>query len=763
MIMKPIFLILTLVSVSLFAQDKSQIYSDMLQDIQYEKVKADPALLRSLKEQHNKFNASKLTTQFSSKGAITAFINGTITENAGSTGLPGYTVNLLKYDELQQRFNSYNTTTTITGGIYTLTITETGVYSVSVGDPYDGDNYLSYIWNVTNNSPQLCSFCDESSDTHGFVIDSNITINNINFSLELGGTIEGNISDATTMLPVSTLEVELFNTDSNTPYYYIYTDLDQVTGDYIARGVPAGNYRSYLTASYENNMHIPEIYGGPQCNICYPLVEDGIGSVLAVAGGVTLSNIDFSVEVGASISGFLVDQIDLQPHYDYGAIYVFNELNYLIAYVIVYGNEFNPVGDGSYTVGGLLPGSFYIQGGDLGRRYYQRELFESIPCPYSGCDRGDGDPVVVGSQQHLAGVNIQLNLGGKIEGFIKDAVTGAGLTTLDGATQWFQIYDSAGNVAGGGRVYDTVSGAFNLARAAAPGNYYLRTGSMFSGEYNEPYIEELYNNIPCPGISCDLTSAGLGTPITVVESATTSGISIELSEGNSFTGLITELGGVNPIPNVHVLAYTATNPPKFATWATTDATGNFTIYGLPDGDYYLLTNNGSNLPFMGLFPAGSAGWIDILYDGIACPGGSCDFNTGNIISLPLGSTLGSMPDITMTLNQGATISGRVTDYYLNTPISNVFINVFDSSGTFIASQVTNSQGEYTTIGLPAGTYYLTTSSYEVIVDEIYGGSYCFESNCDPLSGTPIVLTNQQTTTGYDFKLKPDFIFSNGVD
>lgn len=762
--MKSIFFILTLLSMSLYAQDKDQIYTDLLQDIQYEKIKADPALIRNLKQQINNIDIKRTKINHSTKGVISTTINGTVTEAAGSTALMGYNVNLYKYSDANQRFLFQETTSTVTGGVYTFTVTEIGIYSVSVGDYYDEDNYFSYVWNVNTNSQQLCSNCALDTITHGLNMVDNTPVNNIDFSLALGGSIEGNLSNVNTGLPVTTLTVQLINTDENADSYAVVADIDQVTGDYVIRGIPDGIYRAYLSSQSDVNEHIPQIYGGPQCNVCSVLVYDGIGSTLTIAGANNLINIDWTLEVGASISGFLVDQLDLQPHYYYGAIYVFNELNYLIDAIIVYGDEADPVDDGSYTVGGLLPGSYYVQGGDLGTKYYQRELFESIPCPYSGCDRGDGDPVVVGHQQQLAGINIQLNLGGKIEGFIKDAVTGAGLTTIDGDIQWYQIYDSAGNVAGGGRVYDTVSGAFNLARAVAPGNYYLRTGSMFSGDFNEPYIEELYNNIPCPGVSCDLTSAGLGTPITVVESATTSGISIELSQGNSFTGIITELGGVNPIADVHVLAYTATSPPKFATWATTDATGNFTIHGLPDGDYYLLTNNGSNLPFMGRFPAESAGWIDILYDGIACPGGSCDFSIGDIITLPIATTQGTTgPDIELTLDQGATIAGRVTDFNLNTPISNVFINVFDSIGTFIASQVTNSQGEYTTIGLPAGTYYLTTSSYEVIVDEIYGAGYCFESSCDPLSGTPIVLTNQQTATGYDFNLRPDFIFSNGVE
>ncbi|MCF6300956.1 MAG: hypothetical protein L3J52_07550 [Proteobacteria bacterium] len=194
------------------------------------------------------------------------------------------------------------------------------------------------------------------------------------------------------LLAIDTFALGFIEISDDTFFYQLETAVDPIAGVYSVRGIPDGEFRIFLSPN-QGNLHIPEIYGGSQCNSCWSLIQDGNGSVLAIAGANTLSNIDFTPELGASISGFLVDVLDLNANYDIGLIMVFNELNNNLAFITIEGNMLDPLNDGAYTVGGLLAGSYYVQGGDLGRQYFQRELFESIPCPWTGCDRGEGDPV----------------------------------------------------------------------------------------------------------------------------------------------------------------------------------------------------------------------------------------------------------------------------------------------------------------------------------------------------------------------------------
>jgi len=420
----------------------------------------------------------------------------------------------------------------------------------------------------------------------------------------------------------------------------------------------------------------------------------------------------------------------------------------------------DPLADGSYSIGGLLPGSYYVQGGDLGRDFYQRELYANRPCYWSGCDRGLGDAVTLSAGENRVGVNFLLDKGGKISGSITDAMTALPIVSDNGVQ--VQFYNSSGLVVGGG-LYDFDTMTYRAARALPPGSYAVRTGSMFSGTFPSPYVAEKYNDIPCPGLSCDLTTAD----VAVTADMTTTGIDFALDSAFSFSGTVTELSSTNPIPDVYVLVYDSLG--NFANSAITSdgsngPVGSFEVTGLPAGTYYARTNNGSDLPFFGIREVPGAGWIDILYNGIACPGGGCDVTTGTPIVLGSAPAFaGAATDYDFTLVQGATISGQVVDVDLGSPIPEVIVNVFDASGDSFGRYETDGNGRYTTSGLPAGTYYLTTTSLDVMVDVTYGDLPCTGGVCNYLNSLPVVVVDQQVVENIDMSLQADFIFSGSFD
>jgi len=431
----------------------------------------------------------------------------------------------------------------------------------------------------------------------------------------------------------------------------------------------------------------------------------------------------------------------------------------------LFGTNYDPAADGSFTVGGLLPGSYYIQGGDQGQEFYQRELFANKPCYFSGCDRGTGDAVVLSAQENITGVDFLLEKGGKISGSITDETSGLPLALAINQRLQVEFYDINEKVIGAAIVQE--DGTYTSNRAMAPGQYAARTGSMFVGDLTQPYINEKYNDIPCAGIACDLSTQD----ITVTAETTTADIDFALSTGFSFSGTITDTTTGNPIPNVHVLVYKDMgigNELKFANWATTsDGTnqpiGEFEVSGLPAGTYYARTNNGSNMPFFtsGWRAVPSGPWIDILHNGIPCPG-SCDVSIGTPIVLGL-SQRGTSININFSLNLGATIAGKVVDFTNNGPIEQIHVNVFDQQGQFLSSYETNEQGEYVTVGFEAGTYYLTTNSFDVLIDVKYGNDTCHIGNCNPLDGIPVTLTAFENKTDIDFMIKVDYLFGHSFD
>lgn len=698
-----------------------------------------------------------------SRGPVgTGSISGTVVDSM-VTAISDHTVTL--YQITGQNQTPFGSVLTDPMGMYVFNDLPAGVYAVVAGTVFD--DYLDYLWQSPADGGQLlCSGCRFPESGNINLADAE-SIGNIDFSIGLGGVINGNISDALTMGPVLSLTPQLINNDFDINYS-VYAAFDEVTGDYSIKGIPDGDYRMYLSPNFGmTNQYIPQVYGGPECNSCFRVIADAIGTTLSIAAANTVNNINFSLNVGASISGRVVDAITLNSLQELAFVMIFDQLNQNLAQFFITGTNGDPAADGSYTIGGLLPGSYYVQGGDLGREFYQRELFANKPCYWSGCDRGaDGDPVVLSAGENRVGVNFLLEVGGKISGNITDASTGMPPVLPNFGNVWLTFYDDQEEVVGG--AFMRPDGSYVSARGLPPGNYAVRTGSMFVGELTSPFVNEKYNDVPCPALACDLSTQD----VMVAANAETTNIDFALSTGFSFSGTITDTSTGLPIPNVNVLVYRDMGPseqPRFANWATTSdgsstPEGSFEVSGLPTGTYYAVTNNGSNLPFFAFSPSPGAGWVDILYNGMPCPAAGCDIASGTPIVLPAPSPDGeTLPTVDFTLSQGANITGKVISSTDAAPISEVSVNVFNDQGELMGNFSTDINGEYKTSGFPAGTYYLTTNSFEVMVDVMFGGNLCYIDNCNPLDAMPIELTEQQSITDINFTLKPNYLFGNSFE
>jgi hypothetical protein len=703
----------------------------------------------------------------------TAVINGHI-EN--SSGTPLESQNIQLHEIIAGEQSQVATTTTDVSGNYSFAGLNAGTYLVYQGN-YD-DIYLNYMWDSISNV--VCSVyrgvCRDPAITNHINIIAAEIRNGIDFTPAVGGTINGSITDATSGMSVNTLYLNLVHPDSSSDYTFD-AGLDVATGNFSIKGVPDGDYRLYTSDSLDGlNTHIPKIYGGPECNLCDRLMYSGagVGTILTINAANTIDNVDLIHNVGASIAGILVDSVTLNALPNYSVLILFNELNEPLGYQIVYGTDNDPLADGSYFLGGLLPGSFYVQGD--GKGFYQRELYSNKPCYYAGCYRNSGNLVTLAPLENKTGIDFILEKGGLISGTVTDT---AGIPlSIPQFNEPVEFINATGNVIGAAFVND--DGTYTSAKGLPAGNYSVRTGSMFQGQLNAPYVNEKYNDVPCAGIACDLSL----TNVNVVVDSITTNIDFALTQGNTFTGTVTDITTSAPIGGVHVLVYKdmGMGVVKFANWATTSrgdvpggpAIGTFEVSGLPDGTYYARTGYGSDLPFFvstfnnigGIAPIG---WIDILYDGMPCLA-DCDVTAGTAIVLPVvvnksSSGSPSAPVIDFGLLQGVIITGQVNDFIQNAPIKEVTINVYNDQGTFMGSSITNALGEYITRGLPDGTYYLTTSTDNVLLDVKYGNEFCIQGSCNPLEAQPITVNGSINATNKNFILKTAYMhmFSNDFE
>ncbi len=628
-----------------------------------------------------------------------------------------------------------------------------------------GGGYLRYIWaNATSGGPQLCSGCYLGSvaSDHYITVGVDEAVTGIDISTRLGGKVSGYIKDADSSVGVTTLIAILYNVDGSD--YQSYTAIfDSVTGAYTIDAIPNGTYKIYLEASTQSatNFHIPQLYPNIQCNDCSDLAIQGQGDDLIIDTYNSISNINFNLNYGGSISGKIVDAVTGNPMAEFGYFLVFDELNNLLFTRYVLGSNYDPSATGDYIFGGLLPGNYYVQGGDLGRDFYRREVYNNTPCYWSGCTRSLGSPVIVRAKQDTPNIDFLLEKGGKISGTITSAATGLPITDANVQVQFID----ANNVVVGG-AYVKQDGTYLSARALPPGDYAVRTGNLFVGVLTQPYVNEKYNDVICSGLACDLTTAD----VNVTADNVTPNIDFVLDTGLSFSGTLTEVGTGNPIPDVHVLVYKdmGDGTVKFANWATTSdgstaPIGSFTVNGLPAGTYYAVTNNGHRLPFLGYRTTAGNGWLDILYDSMICPANGCDIISGTPIVLAANKTV-SAP-LNIQLAKGASISGKIIDDVLAAPIGQVQVNVYNQAGIYYGSYTTDELGYYKTAGLPADTYYLTTTSFEVLIDAVYGDKPCYSGSCNYQDAQPIVLAAQQDAINKDFVLIPksDFFFISGFE
>ncbi|HET8674290.1 MAG TPA: carboxypeptidase-like regulatory domain-containing protein, partial [Blastocatellia bacterium] len=99
------------------------------------------------------------------------------------------------------------------------------------------------------------------------------------------------------------------------------------------------------------------------------------------------------------------------------------------------------------------------------------------------------------------------------------------------------------------------------------------------------------------------------------------------------------------------------------------------------------------------------------------------------------------------------ISGTVTDSSTLSPITNVNIEVYNSTGAFVASTMTDGSGNYTSPAvLATGNYFVRTTNALGYINEVYNNITCVI--CNPITGTAVAVTDGATTSGINFALAP---------
>ena len=509
------------------------------------------------------------------------------------------------------------------------------------------------------------------------------------------GSIRGTVTDASTGLPLAGVSVWLYTST----FSFVAQVTTNAQGAYSFPGVTSGNY--YVRTA-NSTSYVDEVYNDVPCPAGCSIAS---GASIPVVAGQAVQNINFALSAGVRVSGRVtvaatgagIQGIGVQIYNGAGTIAVASG---------------STDANGNYiTSPALMAGSYYAR--TTSSSIYVDELFNNIAC-------GGSCPITTGQQIALTvggttTVNFALDVGGSITGTLTNASTGAGIS---GAIVF---------VYGPGSVFWRSAIANGSGGYTVPG---LATGNYFVLFQATGFTSEIYNDIVC-GTSCNVTS---GTAVPVTLGATTPNINASLSTGGQITGRITDEVTGAAIPNSGAFLYTSTGN---STSTNADSQGVYTFSALAPGDYYVRTYNSST-------------YVNEVYNNLACVNCFPSSVTGvTKLTIVQGQVLSG---IDFGLRKGARVVGRVTSESTGQAVASTSVQVYNSSGSFVASAVTNASGDYiTTEGLPTGTYYVRTfaPSNSGLVDEVYNNKPC--PQCTVTTGTGIPLTPGNDTT-IDFAL-----------
>ncbi|MEM7585328.1 MAG: carboxypeptidase-like regulatory domain-containing protein, partial [Acidobacteriota bacterium] len=402
----------------------------------------------------------------------------------------------------------------------------------------------------------------------------------IDLTLEPGGVIRGQVTDAVTGEPLAaTLTLRAENLSDQR--------VASADGSFAFDGLASGTYR--LEAS--SRGYVAEVYDNLACREECP----DAGTPIVVTRGETTAGIDFALDRRASFSGRLSSEATGEPIS--GRVFLWSSEGTLI-------DTAGVPSSGVFELTAAAAGTYFLTAGDDGNLV--AEVYPGIPCPLFSCDPRIGTPISAELNSGVTGLDFELGAGGQIAGSITD-VTGQPINVIA------NLWDAAGGFVGWQRS-DSRTGRFQISGLSS-GDYFLSTDD------SSAFVHEVFDDIPCEPEPCEPTT---GTPIRVVGGTVTAGIHVELDRRGEITGRLIDEATGEPIPRRSVLLWSPDG--SFIGVDLTDDAGVYLLRSLPQGPYTLTTFTDER-------------FIDEVHENIPCPAEGCDPTLGTPVLVPINTTV----------------------------------------------------------------------------------------------------------------------------
>lgn len=440
-------------------------------------------------------------------------MHGQIHQIDGTTPIGGATVEALG---VSSGTPSLIPTTTDATGNYSVSL-PSGSYRVRAKAPGYAREYFD---NVTPSNEATVLNVTEGSSVVA------------NFNLNEGGAITGHVYQSDGVTPITNANVFI------RPSNYFFDDGFRINtasdGSYAVDGLALGQYKvTAESPNYASKKYYDNIYGWSNSNN------------VAVTPPNTTTGVNINLDIGASISGYVLDASGTTPIGNVG--------------LIADSPGFEGIGsrsnaDGSYTISGLPPGGYTIRIGEFIPGWYAGEFYDS---KYTW---GTADRVPVAEGENKVGIDFTLDEGGAITGQVFDKNSGNPLSGIH-MRPFFLNGDGLTPL-----VWTDANGRYRVN---------LRPGTYAILGYGEPnYISQWYQ---------EASNIGSATPVIVNFKQETSGVDLYLTRPGSISGQVFEIDGVTPISGASVFAFPVGS--QTGSGANSGPDGRYKIEGLVSGNY----------------------------------------------------------------------------------------------------------------------------------------------------------------------------------
>jgi hypothetical protein len=553
-------------------------------------------------------------------------------------------------------------------------------------------------------------------------------------------TIEGTVTENGSATPVAGATVAV--SDPATSFGFPqWTGTTDPSGAYsiTVTGLGTGETRD-LVVEAASPDHAPGRHGFSGSLPCY--FGCGPGGEISVTEGNIVSGIDLALDIGARFSGTVSNATTNAP-IDGARIEIVKDQG--SRYSASFVGVSQPTG---YYESGLAVSAaethYALATG--GSANFATQAYDGFPCEFSVCPLANSDPVPLTSGSVSTGVDFALQPGASLSGELLPDSIPKQIALYNGAGQRLAVdFITSGMLPAATWSFDGLAG----------GSYYVQLGPLSS--VGTPYLRILHNGLLCPFSGCNRAR---GTPLSIPPGSSLSLAPVTLAEGGRVEGQLIDTGTGTPPSGVPAGA-------ALGTYDIIDASGEVVGGGVisesggsillepsaavPAGDYYVRTYSQFFADGLGYTDVGSDqaldGYMDAIYPGIPCAGIDCDLSAATQITVTTGGTT----SITIEVDTGSSIDGRIVDSVTNAPLPDTPVKLVNAANEQLAAVMADANGEFTLGAFPAGTYYLRTSMgghvgpgvgpvQNAYFDKVYGATgNCSEALCDPTSGTPIVL------------------------